>query len=246
MPQSLNAAQLVQALGLEAALSDDGRALTVAGYASLMDEASAKETSPSLRGFRLGTIEGYCRVFTLVSIINVRRGLASGRRLATATARPRDGCHLRVCLYEIDTSELPGLVAREARLRLGTAPYVSDTGAVGAALFCSEYTDGEYLAERCGGSTLAFHEAVGQYYAGKLYRSDILPVPAYVMGCLRAQRQAGPEAMANFLDASFLGDGSTTLRAHLRMELAAEPEDADDTVWPLVELRALLFGGEAT
>ena len=61
----------------------------MAGYASLADKVSAGETSPSLRGFRYGTIDGFCRVFNLVSIVNIRRGVARGRRLATATARPK-------------------------------------------------------------------------------------------------------------------------------------------------------------
>ena len=204
-----------------------------------MDEASARHTSPSLRGFRLGRVQGYCRVFNLVSIINVRRGLASGLRLATAVARPRTQSELRVCLYEIDISELPQLVAREARLRIGAVPYVSDVGDVGVALLCSEYTDKEYLAERCGGRQSVYEEEVGQYYAGALYRDDLLPVPQYVLRCLRAQRLAGTEALANFLDASVLGDGRTTLRAHLCSELAS---DGAAEVWPVDELRALLSG----
>ena len=37
-------------------------------------------------------VDGHCRIFNLVSIINIRRGHATGRRLATATARRREGC----------------------------------------------------------------------------------------------------------------------------------------------------------
>lgn len=56
-------------------------------YASLMDEKSARETTPSLRHFRYGRVDGYCRVFNLVSIVNIQRGAAQGLHLATATAR---------------------------------------------------------------------------------------------------------------------------------------------------------------
>jgi len=228
---------LVREMRLESALCDEGRTLTVAGYASLMDEESARLTSPSLRGFRLGTVSGYCRVFNLVSIVNIRRGLATGRRLATATARPVEGARLRICLYEIELSELPELLSREARLRIGPARYVSDAGAAGEALLCSEFTDEEYMRERLQGSVEAYQDAVGQYYQGALYRADLLPVPAYVMLCLRAQRKAGADVLANFLDGSFLGDGRTTLREHLTAELESEGAAA---VWPVEELRAIL------
>ena len=67
------------------AASTPGR-LSIAGYASLMDEASARETMPSMSGFRYGVVDGYCRIFNLVSIVNIRKGLATGRRLATCTA----------------------------------------------------------------------------------------------------------------------------------------------------------------
>ena len=234
---SWDVCNLVREMRLESALCDEGRTLTVAGYASLMDEESARLTSPSLRGFRLGTVSGYCRVFNLVSIVNIRRGLATGRRLATATARPAEGARLRICLYEIELYELPELLSREARLRIGTARYVSDAGAAGEALLCSEFTDEEYMRERLQGSVEAYQDAVGQYYQGALYRADLLPVPAYVMLCLRAQRKAGADVLANFLDGSFLGDGRTTLREHLTAELESEGAAA---VWPVEELRAIL------
>jgi len=234
---SWDVCNLVREMRLESALCDEGRTLTVAGYASLMDEESARLTSPSLRGFRLGTVSGYCRVFNLVSIVNIRRGLATGRRLATATARPVEGARLRICLYEIELSELPELLSREARLRIGPARYVSDAGAAGEALLCSEFTDEEYMRERLQGSVEAYQDAVGQYYQGALYRADLLPVPAYVMLCLRAQRKAGADVLANFLDGSFLGDGRTTLREHLTAELESEGAAA---VWPVEELRAIL------
>lgn len=234
---SWDVCNLVREMRLESALCDEGRTLTVAGYASLMDEESARLTSPSLRGFRLGTVSGYCRVFNLVSIVNIRRGLATGRRLATATARPVEGARLRICLYEIELSELPELLSREARLRIGPARYVSDAGAAGEALLCSEFTDEEYMRERLQGSVEAYQDAVGQYYQGALYRADLLPVPAYVMLCLRAQRKAGGDVLANFLDGSFLGDGRTTLREHLTAELESEGAAA---VWPVEELRSIL------
>ena len=199
-----------------------GRVL-VAGYASLMDEASARETMPSVSTFRLGVVPDYCRVFNLVSIINIRRGLATGRRLATCTARPRPGCSLSVCVFEVPLEELEPLAMREARLRLAPVRVEKlggDDEAATAALLCLESSDDEYRERWCGADADAYHEQVGQYYDGRLYRDDCLPVPSYLIRCMRAHAAAG--TVGNFLDASFLGDGRTTLRAHAQ----AEADDA--------------------
>lgn len=200
-----------------------GRVL-VAGYASLMDEASARETMPSVSTFRLGVVpDHYCRVFNLVSIINIRRGLATGRRLATCTARPRPGCSLSVCVFEVPLEELEPLAMREARLRLAPVRVEKlggDDEAATAALLCLESSDDEYRERWCGADADAYHEQVGQYYDGRLYRDDCLPVPSYLIRCMRAHAAAG--TVGNFLDASFLGDGRTTLRAHAQ----AEADDA--------------------
>lgn len=145
-----SAEQIVASLGLERCVSSGW--VTVAGYGSLMDEQSARQTSPSLRNFRHGWVPGFCRVFNLVSIINIRRGDATGRRLATCTARRRPGSGLQVCLYEIPLGELPSLYAREARLRLSEVEYQIDVPPValsGHALMFTEYSDADYRRERC-------------------------------------------------------------------------------------------------
>ena len=200
---------------------------TSASDGSLMDRESAQQTSPSLRGFRYGWVEGYSRVFNLVSIINIRRGLATGRRLATCTARPRGGCRLRVCLYEIPVGELPALYAREARLRLSSVEHRPEVlaAAAGHALMCTEYSDAEYRRERAPLDEV-YEREVGQHYRGRLYRDDLLPVPSYLYRCAKAHALAGDAALGNFLEASFLGDGTTSLRAYLSRELRAIEEDA--------------------
>ena len=103
-----------------------GDVVTICGFASLMDEASAREVTPSLRHFRLGRVNGHCRVFNLASILNIRRGVARGDRIASCTAVRREECHLRVCLYEIPAAELPALLLREARLKPQFVAYTED------------------------------------------------------------------------------------------------------------------------
>ena len=98
------------------------------------------------------------------------------------------------------------------------------------------------MRERCADDAGVYEEQVGQYHAGPLYRSDgVLPVPHYVMRCLRAQRRAGDDALANFLDASFLADGETPLRQHLESQLrgGAGGEQSGPS-YPLDELRDFL------
>ena len=206
----------------------------VAGYASLMDEASARETMPSLSRFRYGWVDGYCRIFNLVSIVNVRRGLATGTRLATCTAQPRPGSELRVCLFDIPLEELLPLTTREARLRLEPVPVSVTSGEGCSALLCLESSDNEYRARWCGAAD-AYHEQVGQHYDGLLYREDLLPVPAYMFKCLRAHAAVG--TVDNFLDASFLGDGRTSLREYICNEIARAP--GAESGWSAAELEEL-------
>ena len=166
--------------------------VTIAGFASLMDEASARETTPSITNWRYGWAEGWCRVFNLVSILNIRRGFATGERLVTCTARPRPASRLRVCLYDVPTAEYPELLARERRLREATTRYTTDDGAEGEAVIFAEYSDDEYRRERANTVEL-WQEEVGQWYDGeKIYRDDLLPVPRYLDRCLAAFHALGP------------------------------------------------------
>jgi hypothetical protein len=186
--------------------------VTVAGYASLVDEASARATTPNLSNWRLGRVEGFGRVFDLVSIINIRRGLAADPCLATCTARPMAGHRLRVCLYDIPAADFPALEARERRLATTRVDARQDDGAVvpGVVMF-TQYSDVRYRAERATTSEM-WHEEVGQYYNGDgIYRRDCLPVPSYLQRCLAAYASIGD--VANFLDHSFLADG-TPLRKY--------------------------------
>ena len=227
----LSAAQLSSVTPVPARVS-------VAGYASLMDEASARETMPSLSDFRYGWVDGYCRIFNLVSIVNIRRGLATGTRLATCTARARPGSQVRVCLFDIPLEELLPLATREARLRLEPVPVSVAGGTESSALLCLESSDVEYRARWCGVPG-AYQEQVGQHYDGPLYREDLLPVPAYMLKCLRAHAAVG--TVDNFLDASFLGDGRTALREYIGSEIASArgAVGSAESGWSAAELEEL-------
>ena len=136
--------------------------MAIGGFGSLMDEASARATTPSITNWRYGWVDGYVRVFNLVSVVNVARGNATGDHLATCTARAVDGAKLRVCLYDVPAAEYPQLLARERRLREVVASYRDDTGGTGKCVIFGEYSDAEYRAERATTDEL-WHEEVGQY-----------------------------------------------------------------------------------
>lgn len=189
--------------------------VTIAGYGSLMDEASARATTPSLFNWRLGVIQGYGRVFDLISIIRVQKGQARGDYLTTCTARPMHGCSLHVCLYDIPFRELEQLTTRERRLNSEEVTAVQDSdGLACSCVLFTRYSDERYRRERAT-TDEKWHEEVGQFYAGeKIYVEDRLPVPAYLAECLSAYRRIADED--NFLDNSFLGDARTSIRAYIR------------------------------
>lgn len=210
------------ALGINT--SPSGAIVTIGGFGSLMDEASARATTPSITNWRYGWVDGYVRIFNLVSIINIARGNATGDHLATCTARPRDGAKLRVCLYDVPAAEYPELLARERRLREVVAPYVDDAGRAAECVIFGEYSDAEYRAERATTNEI-WQQEVGRYYVGaKIYRDDILPVPSYLTRCLTAFQKLGEESLSNFLDQSFLGNGKTTIREYIAEGGAEMPE----------------------
>lgn len=228
-----------------------GARVCIVGYASLVDERWARQDTPSLFEYRLGWLQGYARCFNLVSVINIRRGNAIGRRLASCTAVAMPGSALRVALFSVPMTELPELLRREARLRpVWVTATADDASAPVEALLFAASDNERYLREACGGDRAVYHTHVGQFYSGELYRSDLLPVHSYMMRCLRAHRVAGPAALANFLDRSFLGDGATSLREYLCAELLAgaesqsmpgrrpaqaEEENARDVYWTAVD-----------
>ncbi|EKX47504.1 hypothetical protein GUITHDRAFT_137296 [Guillardia theta CCMP2712] len=183
-----------------------GGRVTIIGFGSLMDPSSASQT---MRGsnMRRGTVDGFCRVFNLVSIINIARGYAKNRELATCTAMRRENSFLRVSLMDIDKEEYEAFARREARLRHEVVEYVSDDGDRGVGVICTAYSDEEYRKERVRDDDDYF-EQVGKLYDGKLYRNDLLPVPNYLRMVVRAHMRHGDDFLDNFLDHSFLGDGT--------------------------------------
>ena len=177
-------------------------------------------------------MEGYARIFNLVSIVNTQtrpshrpapgdgqqRVLRPAHRLLVCLSTPVGEIGPHCCNASVGCATPACHSARLAQ----AAAAVADLGGFNKCVLFTEYSDDEYFRERCGGDEAVFHDEVGQFYRGRrIYRDDLLPVPSYLVRCVRAHRQVGDRAfLANFLDGSFLGDGKTTVRAYLRAELA--------------------------
>jgi hypothetical protein len=122
---------------------------TVIGFGSLVDPRWAKETMPHLSNFRTGQVHGFCRVFNLVSIVNIKRGYAREPYVATCTAVRRVESILLVSLFEVPHSEYAAFAQREARLRHEVIEYVEDGKVAGKGVLCTAFSDEEYFRERC-------------------------------------------------------------------------------------------------
>jgi len=84
----------------------------------------------------------------------------------------------------------------------------------GVALLCAAYSDEEYRKEKCKDDK-DYDERVGQFYTGKLWRRDILPIRRYLCMCLNAAATCGTPFVDNFLSESYLGDKKTSLSSFL-------------------------------
>ena len=52
----------------------------------------------------------------------------------------------------------------------------------------------------------------------RIWRPDLLPCRPYLRHCVLASQNMGPDCHANFLDHTFLGDRTTTIRQHLEAD----------------------------
>lgn len=195
--------------------------ITVVGYGSLLSEASARQTAPGLARFRLGRVEGYRRIFNKVGIVFLARDGAdpSGPEISSCSTQPDPERSIDVALFEVGADEFAAIYEREHRFRWVEVTVQTAAGpAIGR--MCTEYNDADYRLNKCV-TEAEYQRRVGRWYAGPIWRDDILPYPPYLRHCLRAAEGQG--LRDRFLDSTFLADGVTTLRDYL----AARPDLAD-------------------
>jgi hypothetical protein len=190
---------------------------TVIGFGSLLSEVSARGTMPNLQNFRLGTVQGYRRLFTHPAAIFFERGIADleSKEISSLSSEKCDGCSFTVALFEINNDELPPLIEREEEFDMVMVP-IDDGGFPSTGLMCTRSSDETYIA-RWG----------YPQYRDKTYgfdlpsiwgwdeNSGILPCRVYLRHCVLAASKQGPVVLDSFLDGTYLADRKTTIREYL-------------------------------
>ncbi|MCP4595603.1 gamma-glutamylcyclotransferase [Neptuniibacter sp.] len=190
--------------------------ISIVGYGSLLSERSARETIPGLENFRIVTVPGYRRIFNKVGVVFLSRYGADPHSLELASCST-EACNRSqiICSqFECSEADFAELYEREHRFNWVDVETLSASGERSIGRMCSSSTDNYYRNTKCR-SEAEYQQRVGQYYAGLLWRTDILPYPRYLAFCLQAAHGLGGEALDNFLDHSYLADGKTPIRDYV-------------------------------
>ncbi|KAF2930389.1 hypothetical protein DAI22_05g131200 [Oryza sativa Japonica Group] len=196
-----------------------GGRVSVVGFGSLLSERSARSTFPELEGFRVAALRGFRRVFAHSAPIFFERGIAieATKEFSSLSVEPCEGELIVVTVFEIKEDEVPAFIEREHEFRflavvpegLDGVPYANP------AVVCARYSDEEYFQVRCKGSKEIYYQRYGRYNIDRIWRDDILPCRAYLRHCVLAAKNLGEPAYSNFLDHTYLGDRTTTIREYL-------------------------------
>ncbi|KAE8681168.1 putative protein phosphatase 2C 73-like [Hibiscus syriacus] len=197
--------QLDELSDFEKLLSPSGQ-ISICGFGSLVSERSARSTFPSLLNFRVAKLKGFRRVFAHVAPIFFDRGIPSQK------------------LRELEFRFLAVLPET-----LDGEPFANP------AVLCGRYSDEEFFQIRCKGSKDIYFQQYGRCNIEKIWQDDILqchvylrhclifsvciscravPCSAYLQHCVLAAKNLGDIAYNNFLDHTFLGDRTTTMRTY--------------------------------
>ncbi|KAL9257195.1 hypothetical protein AKJ16_DCAP05641 [Drosera capensis] len=178
--------------------------VSICGFGSLLSERSARSTFPNLLKFRVARLRGFRRVFAHVAPIFFERGIAKPetKEISSLSVEPCEGEVLLVTVFEIQKTEI-------FPETLDGKPFPNP------AVLCARYSDEEFFSVRCKGSDEVYYQLYGRYGIDKIWRDDILPCRAYLRHCVLAAKNLGDEAYNNFLDHTYLGDRSTSIREYL-------------------------------
>jgi cation transport regulator ChaC len=201
--------------------------ISVFGYGSLMSPSSSMRTMPTAKNHRKGSLEGYSRIFSLVSIAGLKKGDANTDTLemAALAIKPISNCIVKGILFDIPIDELPAYFEREHRYKKLKLPII-DHGIEGKsnilinAWVCIEQSNEEYRSTM---DNEEWEERIGQYYSNDLVgndllwgRLDILPMRDYLINCLKAAYELdGDNCVNNLLDEGYIADGITTIREYI-------------------------------
>ncbi|XP_024030003.1 uncharacterized protein LOC21388715 isoform X1 [Morus notabilis] len=202
----------------EKLLSPDGR-ISICGFGSLLSERSARSSFPELTDFRVARLNGFQRVFAHVAPIFFERGIAKPetKEISSLSVEPCEGESLIVTVFQIQKSDIPAFLERELEFRfLAVLPETLDGKPFdNPSVICARYSDEKFFRIRCKGNKDVYFQLYGRYGIDKIWRDDILPCRAYLRHCALAAKNLSDEAYNNFLDHTFLGDRTTTIRQYL-------------------------------
>ncbi|KAK6278545.1 hypothetical protein POUND7_018812 [Theobroma cacao] len=210
--------QLDDLSDFEKLLSPSGH-ISICGFGSLLSERSARSTFPNLLNFRVANLNGFRRVFAHVAPIFFDRGIAKleTKEISSLSVEPCEGETLIVTVFEIQKSEISAFMERELEFRfLAVLPETLDGEPFSnPAVLCARYSDEEFFQIRCKGSKDIYCQHYGRYNIDKIWRDDILPCRVYLRHCVLAAKNLSDVAYNNFVDHTFLGDRTTTIRTYL-------------------------------
>ena len=207
--------------------STDSKTITIFGYGSLLSEASCLRTCGSARNHRVAVIKGWERIFSLVSLSQLRNGNSNVDKhqiAAVAVRKSKDPTAQCVgVLFDIDEEDFEGIRQREHRYNIesvGAFDGADDTNSIDCIVF-AESDDATYQS-KCfqEGPHVHAQKFQGSNYTGPLWgRTDILPTTKYLLYCVNAASKLafrGDSTMVrlNFLQA-LLADGVTTVGEYL-------------------------------
>ncbi|KAL2651771.1 hypothetical protein R1flu_019899 [Riccia fluitans] len=218
--QNQDAVELKDAASFQQIVTDDGF-ISICGFGSLLSERSSRFTFPYLQNFRVGILHGFRRVFAHVAPVFLERGIANveTKEMSSLSVEPFPGESIVVTVFEISQSEVPAFIEREHEFRFLAVTVHTLEGEISAhkAVICARYSDEEYRRDRCHGDE-EYNKRYGKYNIQQIWRDDILPCRTYLRHCVLAAKNLNQAAYDSFLDHTFLGDRTTSIRQHLAQD----------------------------
>jgi len=189
--------------------------IQVVGYGTLLSEASARRTCPSVERFRIVRVSGFIRLFNKVSPAWRRRYDGDDPlAIAVLATRKRAGASFLGTTFDVDDSDFLALFEREHHYRWVEVACEEEHGVSTTGRMCVEWTDADYRLNRCVTAD-EYERRVGRHYDGALWRDDVRPSPPYLTACLEAARSLGPRVDEDFRRTTFLADGRTSIASWL-------------------------------
>ena len=137
--------------------------VTVFGYGSLMTYQSVLKTMPNAIYHRRGTLLDHQRIFSLVSVTEIRNKTANfdTGEIAALGVRPSHGSRVEGVLFDIPRDEISEFEEREHRYIVKQLPVTCDQDSCKSAYVATAQTDKQYRQTM---SADEYQERVGQYY----------------------------------------------------------------------------------